>query len=403
MSFNSKQIMSQQEINISFILAFIYSLRMLGIFLVLPVFFLYYLNLSGDNKLLVGIAFGIYGLSQAIFQIPFGILSDKFGRKKIIFIGLIIFALGSFLCAIANNIYFLIVARFIQGSGAVGSVITASLVDFTRDEVRTRAMSVIGSGIAITFSLSLLIAPSLFEFIGMSGIFLFTVFLVICALIIIYYKIPNSKHMYNKRSLNTKFLLNVIKNKKLWHLNFGIFILHCVQMCFFTTMPVILEKYLHFSKNHHWEVYFPSIVLGIIFMIPMVFHAETKFKLKKFLGLGIIFIIISEIILLFFKINNINNILEIFLSLIFYFTGLNVLEAILPSWVSKESPDNFKGTAIGIYNTFMSIGIFIGGLIGGLLQKYFNIEYVFYFSIFLMLIWFFIVYFLDQGRKNVCK
>ena len=382
--------MNKQELRTSILLAFVYILRLLGIFLMLPIFTLYASGLSGgDNKTLVGLAFGIYGLTQAIFQLPFGIASDYWGRKKVIFLGLLIFALGSVLSAFANDIWTLTFARSLQGAGAISSAVIALLADLTRDEVRTRAMSIIGLSIGLTFSGSLIIAPILNQLVGVKGIFILTGVLIIPAILLVHFLVPNPPKMriHNDSSAKLSKIPNVIKDLNLWKLNFGIFALHCGQMALFVALPFILEKHTGILRHELWKIYLPVTLIGIIAMIPAVIVGETKNKLKSVLLIAIVFLAITQLGLTL----NANYLAMILVLLSFYFIGLNIAEAILPSWVSKIAHPQIKGTAMGIYNTSMSLGLFSGSLIGGLLLHHFNEQMVFIFCFVLMLLWVLVV------------
>ncbi|MBR7059760.1 MAG: MFS transporter [Neisseriaceae bacterium] len=377
--------MNHQEKRVSAILSFVYVLRLLGIFLLLPIFTLWASTLDGgNNKMLVGLSFGIYGLTQAIFQLPLGIASDRWGRKNVICIGLSLFALGSFLSAFADNVIFLTIARALQGMGAVSAAVTALLADLTRDEVRTRAMSIIGLSIALTFSISLIIAPVLENIIGVSGIFILMGVLIIIGILVVRFIVPDPPQIQVKEDVATNIanLPLVFKNASLWRLNFGIFALHCAQMAMFVALPFVISQYVDIQRSELWKIYFPVTIIGIIAMVPAVAIGEIRGKLKQTLLIAIILLAIAQ-----FGLSVNHNLIAILIMLSLYFIGLNIAEAILPSWVSKISPSTLKGSAMGVYNTAMSLGLFSGSLIGGVLMQYIEANAVFIFCGLLMIVW----------------
>ena len=341
----------------------VYALRMLGMFLVLPVLSLYAASLPGaeNNKTLVGLAMGIYGLTQALLQLPLGIASDKFGRKKTIYVGLIVFAAGSFLAAAANSLPMLVAARAIQGAGAVSAAVTALLADLTRDGVRTRAMAMIGLSIGLTFSVSLVVAPMIADIIGVPGLFMLTGILTVISIGVVAWMTPAPE----------------VSN-----LDFGIFALHAAQMALFTALPFAMTQ-LGLEKIQHWKVYLPSTIAGLVIMIPLIIIGETRNKLKQVFILGIACIAAAQIGLLF----GMHSIWLITAYLVVYFIGFNVLEASLPSMVSKIAPADLKGTAMGVYNTMQSVGLFVGGASGGWLFQQYGFAGVFTFCSVLMLLW----------------
>lgn len=389
--------MNAMEKRTGIMLSGVYALRMLGIFLLLPVFTLYASDLpGGNNAVAVGLAFGIYGLTQAIFQLPIGMASDKFGRKKVIYCGLLIFAAGSFLSAWADTVFWLTIARALQGAGAVSAAVIALLADLTREEVRTRAMAMIGLSIGLTFSVSLILGPLLDEWIGVRGIFVLTGILILLAIVFIHFMLPNPQQLrtHEDAGVRLQLLPKAIKNSELWRLNFGIFALHCAQMALFVSLPFVLEHNLHFDSQQHWQFYLPLTLLGIVLMVPAVIVAEKKHRLKPVLLISIMVMALAQGIFAL----SVESVWGIVVALGLYFVGLNVLEAILPSWVSKVSPAQVKGTAMGIYNTMMSLGIFSGSLIGGWILHRYGAEYVFYFCSILMLLWALLAWFAKQPR-----
>ena len=364
----------------------VYALRMLGMFLVLPVLALYAATLPGaeNNKALVGLAMGMYGLTQAVCQLPLGMASDKFGRKKVIYIGLIVFAAGSFLAAAADSLPMLVAARAIQGAGAVSAAVTALLADLTRDEVRTRAMAMIGLSIGLTFSVSLVAAPVLAEWIGVPGLFVLTGILTVASIGVVAWLTPNPEQskLHEDAQAQPSRMGEVLKNRQLLSLDFGIFALHAAQMALFTALPFAMLG-LGLYKVQHWKVYLPATLIGLVLMVPLIIVGETRNKLKQVFLLGIACIAVAQIGLLF----GLHSIWLIAACLVVYFIGFNVLEASLPSMVSKIAPSDLKGTAMGVYNTMQSIGLFVGGACGGLLFQHYGFDGVFAFCSVLMLLW----------------
>ena len=368
-------------------LAWVYALRMLGMFLVLPVLALYAASLpdAGDNKMLVGLAMGMYGLTQAVLQLPLGMASDRFGRKKVIYLGLLVFALGSFMAAVATSLPMLVLARAIQGAGAVSAAVTALVADLTREEVRTRAMAMIGLSIGLTFSASLVISPLLSEYIGVAGLFALTGVLTLLSMLVVKFLVPDPvrSKLHEDAEVQPARFGEVLKNKELLRLNFGIFALQCGMMALFTSLPFALQD-LGLNKAHHWQVYLPATLIGLVLMIPAIIVGETRNKLKQIFLLGIALIFASQLGLLF----GLHSVWLIGLSLIVYFIGFNILEASQPSLVSKIAPAELKGTAMGVYNTMQSVGLFSGGALGGLLFHHFGFNGVFAFCSVLIGAWF---------------
>ncbi|WP_434778229.1 MFS transporter [Neisseria sp. Ec49-e6-T10] len=378
--------MNAKELQTSIALAAVYALRMLGMFLIIPVFALYAPTLvGGDNKAWVGFAMGgAYGLTQAILQLPLGMASDKWGRKKIIYIGLLIFALGSFLASYADNIYLLAFARAVQGAGAVSAAITALLADLTREQVRTRAMAMIGISIGITFAASLVLGPVLDHIIGVKGIFTLTGILSLVAIVAIHFLVPNPQELkiHDDTQAKTSFLPIVLKDAQLLRLNFGIFALHTAQMSLFMVLPIALVK-LGLPKTEHAHLYLPIVIAGFVFMIPAIIYGEKKQKLKQVFVFSIALMVIAQLCLAF----SLDHFVLVCSSLVIYFIAFNILEATLPSLISKIAPTQAKGTAMGVYNTAQSLGLFAGGAGGGLIFAHFSFLGIFTFCSILMIIW----------------
>ena len=378
--------MNPAEWRASTSLAGVYALRMLGMFLVLPVLALYAATLPGaeNNKALIGLAMGAYGLTQAVLQLPLGMASDKFGRKKVIYAGLLVFAAGSFTAASAQTLEALVLARAIQGAGAVSAAVTALLADLTREEVRTRAMAMIGLSIGLTFSVSLVAAPLLSGLIGVGGLFVLTGVLTLISIAVVAWVTPNPQQskLHEDAQAQPARISEVLADRQLLRLNFGIFALHAAQMALFVALPFALVG-VGLEKVQHWQVYLPATLAGLVLMVPLIIIGETRNKLKQVFVGGIVCIAAAQLGLLF----GLHSLWLILASLVVYFIGFNVLEASLPSLVSKIAPSDLKGTAMGVYNTSQSLGLFAGGALGGLLFQHYGFSGVFAFCSALMLLW----------------
>ena len=377
--------MSPLEIKSSVLLASIYSLRMLGIFLILPIFSIYASELSGrPTEFQIGLAFGIYGLTQAILQIPFGMTSDRLGRKPVIYFGLLLFIIGSFIAGVSEQIEGVIIGRAIQGSGAISAVLTAFLSDLTSDKSRTKGMAIIGASIGLTFALSLVISPILNELIGVSGIFLLMGFLAFIALGVVRFFIDEPLDNKKINSENSGDIKTILKNFDLNRLNFGIFVLHASQISMFMAIPFYLINQGDIPLNQHWLIYLPVLAISFIFMVPMIIFSEKKNKTKESFIFSIALLFITQFLFIFFS----NGIFGIIIALIFYFIGFNYLEASLPSLVSKLAPIQRRGLALGVYNSSQSLGIFVGGSLGGLIANFYGYQGTFLFCSLLIMIWF---------------
>ncbi len=378
--------MSALEVRASMSLASIYGLRMLGMFLILPIFSIYAETLpGGENHLMIGLALGAYGLTQAMFQLPFGMASDRFGRKRMIYIGLVLLVIGSLIAAFATDLTTVIVGRAIQGAGAVSAVVTALVADLTREEHRTKAMAMIGGTIGITFALSLVLGPALNQWIGIPGIFMLTGILAVLAILDVKYLVPDpvASRFHSDAEAAPSKLKDVMKDMQLMRLNFGIFALHAAQMAMFVVVPFAIKQTSGMSENDHWLIYLPIMVLSFALMVPAIIYGEKKARLKQ-VFVGAIAIMLAAQLLFA---GSIDAFWGIIVSLSVYFIAFNILEATLPSIISKLAPAASKGTAIGVYNTAQSLGIFVGGVLGGYLSHYHGFASVFVFCSVLMAMW----------------
>ncbi|WP_157669745.1 MFS transporter [Chitinibacter sp. GC72] len=363
--------MSKLELRAASGLAGLYALRMLGMFLILPVFAVYAGKMpGGENHALVGLAFGAYGLTQALLQLPFGMWSDRVGRKKVIYIGLALFALGSIMCALADHIIWLILGRAVQGAGAISAAVTALLADLTREENRTKAMAMVGASIATTFAVSLVAAPKLAQWIGLPGIFLLTAALAVSALIGVWKVIPNPaiSRFHSDAEANTSRLPLVLRHPQLLRLNYGVFALHAAQMAMFTVMPLLLKDIGGIDVAHHWYVYLPVVLVGFVLMVPAIIYGEKKRHLKEVFVFAIALMLLAQLGMTLW----LPSLTAIVLWLGVYFIAFNILEATQPSLISKIAPTAAKGTAMGVYNTCQSASMFMGSALAGWLYQHYN-------------------------------
>ncbi len=381
MSIPATDRMSPEERRAGASLASIFALRMLGLFLILPVFSVYAKTLpGGDNLALVGFALGAYGLTQAIFQIPYGIASDLWGRKLVIVVGLVIFALGSFVAAWAPDMHWIIVGRVLQGMGAISAAVTALAADLTREQHRTKVMAMIGSSIGLVFALSLVGAPLLYGWIGMGGLFVMTGVLALAAIVLLLKAVPPAPPPHGHEKLP---LRRVVFNVDLLRLNVGIFVLHMVQMAMFVVLPHALVDYGGLAAAEHWKVYLPAVLVSFAIMVPAIIAAERKDKMRPIFRGAVALLIVVQLGLLFFG----ASLWALAFWLLLFFVAFNILEATLPSLVSRTAPPAAKGAALGVYNTTQAIGLFIGGAGGGLVAQNFGDNAVFAACAGLVLFW----------------
>ena len=373
--------MSPEERRAGASLASIFALRMLGLFLILPVFSVYAKTLpGGDNLALVGFALGAYGLTQAIFQIPYGIASDIFGRKQVIVVGLLVFALGSFVAAWAPDMTWIIVGRVLQGMGAISAAVTALAADLTREEHRTKVMAMIGSSIGLVFALSLVGAPVLYGWIGMAGLFVMTGVLALAAIGLLLKAVPPAPAPHGHEKLP---LRRVVFDPDLLRLNLGIFVLHMVQMAMFVVLPHALVDHGGLAAAEHWKVYLPAVLVSFAIMVPAIIAAERKDKMRPVFiaAVGLLFVVQLGLFLLH------ASLWALALWLLLFFVAFNVLEATLPSLVSRTAPPAAKGAALGVYNTTQAMGLFVGGAAGGYIAQHFGDNVVFAACAGLVLVW----------------
>ncbi|MCF6280683.1 MAG: MFS transporter [Candidatus Polarisedimenticolaceae bacterium] len=376
--------MSTEERKASLSLAAIFCLRMLGLFLILPVFALYAEDLEGVTPLLIGAAIGAYGLTQAILQIPFGMLSDRIGRKPVIIMGLLIFAAGSVVAANADTIWGIIAGRLLQGSGAIAAAIMALAADLSREEHRTKMMATIGISIGMAFTVSLILGPLLNSVVGVPGIFWFTAVLAIGGVLVVIFIVPTPKdsHFHRDTEPVPAQFSSVLSNPNLLRLDFGILILHMVLTALFLSFPLALRDQ-GLEVADHWHVYLPVMVLAMGAMVPFIIIAEKRRKMKP-IFLGAISVLALSLFLLYFGADSLYGLIG---GLFLFFTAFNLLEASLPSLISKIAPAESKGTAMGVYTSSQFIGAFLGGIVGGWVHSALGLEAVFLVSAMGVLLW----------------
>lgn len=366
-------------------LAGIFGLRMLGMFIILPVFALYAEGLpGGGNRLLIGIALGTYGLTQALLQIPFGWASDRWGRKRMIYLGLILFAAGSFLAAAALDLYWIIVGRTLQGAGAISAAVLALLADLTRESVRTKAMAMVGMTIGATFALSLIAGPALSRLIGVPGIFALTGLLALVAMFVVKTVVPDplGQEERSDRRVRGNEFGEVLANGALQRLNFGIFTLHAALMSLFVQVPFALRDN-GLAAEQHWQVYLGVLVVSLLLVFPFFGQADRAERSKPIFVGAVGLLLVSQVLLA----AQLRTLAGIGLALLVFFAAFNLLEAKLPAMVSRFAPPQLKGTAIGVYSGVQFLGMFVGGAIGGWLAEHVGPAAVFWFGAGLTLIW----------------
>ena len=363
-------------------LAGIFGLRMLGMFIVLPVLALYAETLPGGrDHTLVGLALGAYGLTQAVLQVPFGWASDRWGRKPVIIAGLVIFALGSFIAAWAPTILWTIVGRTVQGAGAISAAVIALTADLTRDTVRSRAMAAIGMTIGATFALSLVVAPALTPVIGVPGIFVLTGVLALGAIVLLLRMVPDPAAPTRPRDTPAQWK-RVLVDRDLLRLNYGIFALHAALMALFVQVPFMLRDN-GVAAARHWLVYLPVLAASVVLMLPALWQADRPGRGKPVFVGAVVVLFTGQVLLALAD----ASLPMTLVALVVFFTGFNLLEATLPSLVSKFAPPTVKGAATGVYSSVQFLGAFVGAAAGGWLSQWHGAAAVFGFGLVLTAIW----------------
>ncbi len=366
-------------------LSLVFAFRMLGMFMVLPVLTTYGQELDGYTPLLIGVAIGAYGLTQALLQIPFGMLSDRIGRMPVIYAGLLLFAAGSAVAAMASSVEMVIAGRILQGSGAISAAVMALLSDLTREQHRTKVMAGIGMSIGLSFVVAMILGPVLTRFFGLSGLFWVTALMALAGMLIMALWVPKpaARLRHLDSGIDRNALATVVNNSELLRLNLGIFVLHALLMASFMALPLALVEHGNLARDEHWWVYLLAMGLGFVVMLPFIIYSEKKRQLKKVFLAAIAVVLFSQLYLLLLG----KNLWLLVLGTIIFFAAFNLLEATLPSLVSKLAPAGVKGTAMGIYSTSQFLGAALGGIFGGWLFQLGGIWLVFLGCAILAAIW----------------
>ena len=393
--------MTRQELRSSGSLALIFALRMLGLFLVLPVFALEAQHYAGGNDpAMVGLALGMYGLTQAVFQLPLGLASDRFGRKKVIIVGLLVFALGSLVAALADSLMGLVWGRALQGAGAVSAAVTALLADLTRDSVRTKAMAMVGGSIALMFSLALVLSPLLAGWVGLSGIFWITLALTLAGMAAVLWVVPPEPLQHT--AMPRGRFADLLAYPDLLRLNAGVFVLHTVQMAMWVAVPTLLVQ-AGLVKTAHWQVYLPAVLLSFA-ALGRLFAMERKGQLRSALLLAIVLVLLVQAGLGALTLaGDAPSLWLLGAAMLVFFIGFNMLGATQPSLVSRMAPDRLRGAALGAYNTLQSLGLFAGGFLGGWLSRHGSLTGVFAATALLCVVWLVVTWPLQPVGRNADK
>jgi predicted MFS family arabinose efflux permease len=370
--------MNSSELRSALALAGIFGLRMLGLFLLLPVFSIHAKDLpGGDQALLIGLALGIFNIVQACFHIPLGRLSDRIGRKTVVLWGLSLFVAGALICAAKDDLLWIAIGRGVMGAGAISAAVSAWVADLTREQVRSQAMALVGASISLSFAVSLVIAAPLYRMISLSGMFLVLAILGAVAMVVAYFVLPNNRPEIQVQQDSIKV---VFLRPELMRLNVGVFVLNATQVAIFLVVPRLLEE-AGFPLSAHWQVYLSVVLLSFVFMVPLLIYGEKKQRIRPVLLIAIILLVIAEMIF-----TQASSVMLIAVALLIYFVGFNLLEALQPSLVTRYAKES-KGTALGVYNTTQSIGLFAGAAIGGwLMDSHGNLS-VFFMGGVLLLCW----------------
>jgi len=370
--------MNTLEKRTAFSLAAVFAVRMLGLFMILPILPLFAHELTNSTPFLIGLTIGIYGLTQALLQIPLGMLSDKIGRKPVIIGGLIVFTLGSVLAALSDDIYIIIIARAIQGSGAIAATTMALAADLSRENHRAKVMAFIGMSIGLAFALAMVLGPLISQFSGLSGVFWTTAFLAIIGILLVTFVVPTPKQTKTHRDTGivSAYIKPVLTQSTLLRMNLSVFLLHLLMTAMFSILPLIFRDHLHLETAQHWKIYLPILALSMIFSIPMIIIAEKYRKIKTVFIIAVTLLVASQGLLGMSQFS----FYPLMFAFLVFFIGFNFLEAVQPSLVAKYSDVNTKGTAMGVYSSSQFFGIFIGGAVGGLVMQQWGFTGVFIFG-----------------------
>ncbi|KUJ74492.1 MFS transporter [Thiomicrospira sp. XS5] len=379
--------MSPTERRAAFSVAGIFSTRMLGLFMIFPVFALFaHEEFEGVTATQIGIAMGIYGLTQALLQIPYGMLSDRFGRKPLIILGMLVFMVGSMVCALADSIEMMIVGRALQGMGAVAAVLMATVADLVSEQFRLRAMSIVGMTIGLSFTVSLVAGPMLGELFGVRGIFWVIAGLAVIGVLLVIFMVPKISNQTFQREAEAdpSQFKDVIKNPQLLRLDIGVFVLHAMLTAMFIAVPFLIRDTAGLDSLHHWELYLPVMLLSFALMVPFIIQAESKGRMKPIFVGAVLTVSVMQLALLY----GAEGFWSMFVILLVFFTAFNLLEASLPSLVVKLSPADKKGTASGVYSSSQFLGAACGGALGGWFYQLYGMDGLFLFTAGMGLVWF---------------
>jgi MFS family permease len=349
----------------AFSIAVLIGLRMYGLFLIMPVFSVYAKTLPDSTPLLIGLALGIYGLTQALLQIPLGLASDFYGRKKVLTAGLLVFITGSIIAAMSHTMYGVIFGRAVQGMGAIASTGMALVADVSRPEQRTKMMATIGMSIGFAFMLAFITGPPLSGLFGVSGLFWITAILAVFALIQLHVFVKEPEKLTKKGFVFSEFVHD-FKDTRLMSLNLSVFVLHAVMTAVFVVLPLILVEQLSFPAPQHWKIYLPVLVISVFIFIPMIIIHEKRKKYFQFVSFALFGLAISQLMMALFN----SSLIVIAIMLVLYFAFFNFLEAAMPAMLSRIAGEKYRGAAMGAYSTAQFIGAFVGSTLAGLIMPY---------------------------------
>ena len=389
--------MTSAERRASVGLASIFGLRMLGLFFIMPVFTLYADQLTSATPMLIGLALGAYGLTQAILQVPMGMASDRIGRKPIIIGGLVVFAVGSAVAAMSTSIYGVIIGRALQGCGAIAAAIMALAADATRESQRTKIMAFLGISVGVAFMLALVIAPAVAYYVGLTGIFWATAALALLSMVLLYWFVPGHYERSHDREIRPGSFGRALRHPDLIRLDLSVLALHLILTASFVVLPKVLENSMKLAAPEHWKVYVPVMLISAGLLFPMVSVGESKGMMHRLIAAMVVVLAIGELALA----DTIGIApWAVGVALIVYFTAFNVLESSLPSLVSRFAPEDAKGAALGVFSTCQFIGAFLGGLSGGIVYGHFGVAGTFQFCAVVAGLWFLAVLGLHSPEQN---